>query len=858
MSTLVPSITPRAQDRILDRLVGCVRGYVPEWHPDADSAQAGRAVLRVFARYQELLENGLDQVPERSRLAFLDMLGIGLLPAQGARAPLVFSLIDNSPIDVTLPARSEVAAQLAPPLVAPSPNSVAASSAPQTLIFSTEKTITLSRAQLKTVYSVLPGSDEFTDHTARLTQGFSFFDQAQRCLHAIYLGHDELFALAGRIAVIVSVTLASGRAKSEDDSQSSAPRPALKTGWEYFTDQGWLPLTLEPEDDTTDGWRKDGQMVIRRECGPNAKQETFEGRTSYWIRGRLSDPLLPDGTDGQRTIPIVDDLRVRVAIDKKGLAPEAAFADSVPLDVSKEFFPFGEQPTLHPTFYLGSKEVFQRKGAQIQIALTLSQVGKPAAMKLDWEFYDGTAWAPLGINPQDYQFTTTTGAISFLCPRSWAETTVNGEKNYWLRVRVASGDFGFPLRLDAPPTRQIKKVSKDDRKVLILDTNNGYTGGESVVLKKSGLTRAAKIVERRINNQIVLESALAAAEDYTDGTIGAVPPPPNTTLALLTATLQPPVISTLTLGYTYTTDPTVLDHCLIENDFVFADETEACRWPDRSFMPFHPVADQRPTVHFGFDQSLPAGLMSLYLDVPQLVVGEVPETGASPFIWEYRAARGWLELGVLDETLGFRRSGMVQFIGPPDALTTAGLGGDLIRIRARLKPGERFTPLLVRGAWLNAVWAEQSVAIDQEPLGITDGNPDQTLTVQHRPVREGERVEVQEWTGRGERWRLDVDDVEESMLRFDYNPATKEVSAVWVAWQDQATFLWSQLDRSRLRHRSRQRDCSFRRRRSWHDAAGGSAGAYFLSQRRSDQRRHARHGTSRCDKGTAHGGAFCC
>lgn len=436
------------------------------------------------------------------------------------------------------------------------------------------------------------------------------------------------------------------------------------------------------------------------------------------MRGILTKPLLPDGAGGQRTVPVMNDLRVRVAIHKEGIVPDAAFADSVPLDVSKEFYPFGELPAKYPTFYLASKEVFQRKGAQIQLALELSQAGvSPSGTTLTavWEYFDGAGWSPLA--PQSSvgidTLTATPGSLNFLCPRDWAETKVNGVQNYWLRVRITGGNYGEPLHV-------------------------------------AGVT--------------------------------------NNIPTLVTGNLIPPIVKTFTLAYTYTSDPTVLDHCLTENEFVFSDETEACRWPDRTFRPFRPLLDQRPTVHLGFDQALPAGLLSLYVDVPQAVVGGNAGTERSPFLWEYRSLHGWTELGVLDETLGFRRSGMIQFVGPPDAVKTPGLGGNLIRLRARLKPGERMEPLTVGGLWLNAVWARQSRSIDQEPLGITDGNSDQTFLAQRRPIFKDVILEIQEWTGKGEGWRFDLKDVHSDDLRFERHPVTQDVTAVWVRWQERSHF----------------------------------------------------------------------
>lgn len=788
MNTLVPKITEQIAERLVEELLRRAPGYVPEWNSVGPSK--GEALLRVFARYMETLQAGLDCVPERSRLAFLDMLGIGLLPAQGSRAPLVFSLVENSPLDVSFPARSEVAAQLLPRasasgLAGPAPNNTS-----QSLIFSTEQAIAVSRAQIKAFYSTIPGTDEWTNHSAKLSKGFTLFADAGPSTHAIYLGHDELFALAGDISVILSVTLQENTTRPPLKSgvlAMPASRPPLPTNWEYLTDQGWLPFTVASEDDTTDGLRKDGQIVMRRECGPKAKQDTIEGRTSYWLRGMLTKPLLSDGTGGQRTVPVVNDLRVRVAVHKEGIVPDAAFADSVALDVSKEFYPFGELPAKYPTFYVASKEVFQRKGAQIRLDLKLSQVGKPVSMKLEWDFWNGNGWESMGVQPDPFLFTNS-GSLSFLCPSGWAETSVNGSKNYWLRVRVKSGDFGFPIRLSLPPTRTIKEISADGITVT-LDTNEGYTGGEAVMLTKNANTHRTSVVERIGGDKIVLLDQLSATNrDFINGTIGAPPVTPSSPSLLLPANLQPPVVSSLALAYTYTSDPTVLDHCLTENEFVFSDETEACRWPDRTFRPFRPLLDQRPTVHMGFDQDLPTGLLSLYVDVPQAVVGGNAETERSPFLWEYRSSHGWTELGVLDATLGFHRSGMIQFVGPPDAIRTPGLGENLIRLRARLKPGERMEPLAVGGLWFNAVWAQQSRSIDQEPLGITDGNPDQTFLAQRRPILKDVILEIQEWTGKGEGWRFDLKGVHSDELRFERHPITQDVTAVWVRWQERSHF----------------------------------------------------------------------
>ena len=118
-------------------------------------------------------------------------------------------------------------------------------------------------------------------------------------------------------------------------------------------------------------------------------------------------------------------------------------------------------------------------------------------------------------------------------------------------------------------------------------------------------------------------------------------------------TIKPPVIESARVSFSYQTDPEAVDHCITYNDFRYEDRTAAAQWPDQSFVPFVPVEDVSPAVHFGFDRALPQGLVSLLLDVPDAPSGSI---SASPYLWEFLAADGWRELAVLDETVGFTPS----------------------------------------------------------------------------------------------------------------------------------------------------------------------------------------------------------
>lgn len=686
-----PVLDPRSRDAIEAELVARVPGYLSGWQP----APLGPAfaLLSAVALDRHILALGANRLPQRTLLAGLDAVGMHLGAASPARLPLVFALAPDTPTDVALPAGSQAAAPATP--LPPSIETGASAAAGEPIVFATERTVTLARARLRVLASLDPGSDRFADHTTALTSGFVLFDDLDPMEHALYLGHDTLFALGGEMAILIGASIDRGASTS------------LDLQWEYLAEAGWIPLPVPKETDTTSGFTTSGQIALSRECGPDAKRETFAGRSSYWIRARSRTAVI----EGAGALPLViDNLTARVAFRKRGLLPDAAFADVAKLDVTKDFMPFGATPTQFSTFYVASNEVFQRAGALAELRFNVSVPGvTKSSMTLAWEYSSADGWLPLTVQPDPaagdaFVFTAASGSVRFTCPADWVEIDVNGTTKRWLRVRILTGDFGKPLHVDTSTT----------------------------------------------------------------------PPTP-------VADLEPPTVSRLTLAFEYLTEPSPLDHCLSFNDFVFRDHTDACQWPGQSFDPFRATRDVAATVQFGFDAPLPVGLVSLYVDVP---AAGAESPGASPYVWEYWRGNSWAELSVVDETAGLRQSGMLQFIGPSDATPVDGLGGPLYRLRARVKQGEAHAPAPIAGVWPNAVWGVHQRRIERELLGLSDGSPGQTLRFSRSPVLDGETVEVREWTGRGNAWRTALAGVVESDLRFERDPATQVVTAVWVRWHE--------------------------------------------------------------------------
>src|SRR4030095_9862497 len=94
----------------------------------------------------------------------------------------------------------------------------------------------------------------------------------------------------------------------------------------------------------------------------------------------LDDPVLPgnalefqvsflklEATGVLRDFAEDHNQKVDLTFNVDGLDPEKAFSDASKVDVTKPFFPFGQQPQPGSVFYFSSEEIFSKPGAKMQI-----------------------------------------------------------------------------------------------------------------------------------------------------------------------------------------------------------------------------------------------------------------------------------------------------------------------------------------------------------------------------------------------------------------------------------------------------------------------------------------------------------
>lgn len=340
----MPQRTPILDNRNAAGVVGELLVRLPGYVPELKGAPGGPvwAMVQVLGRYAQVLIERLNQAPDKNKLAFLDLMGINLLQAQAARAPVVFQPLPNVG-DSTAPARTRVGAKI------PGQNNP--------VVFETEQAVAVATAGLVEVRTVLPDSDAFADHTVAVTSGapFTLFRSLHPFRHELYLAHDVFFALAGKSTVTIQFDLA------------AAGSQALDITWEFWNGEIWEQFGGT---DATSGLTRSGAVRLATDCG-RAALTTVNNVNSYWVRGVLSGPLPP--VDGVQ-LASVNRIRVASTISRPlpaactgNIRADQALSDGVKLDLTKTFYPLGRTPDSNSAFYFSSAEVFSKPGASVEL-----------------------------------------------------------------------------------------------------------------------------------------------------------------------------------------------------------------------------------------------------------------------------------------------------------------------------------------------------------------------------------------------------------------------------------------------------------------------------------------------------------
>lgn len=565
-----------------------------------------------------------------------------------------------------------------------------------------------------------------------------------------YLNGEEAFARQGAL-VNLDVKLAAAGAGQN-----------LRLQWEYLRvmaggNTNWA--VLEGVNDDTAALTQDGRVRFFVPADGSWGVGLYRNASGRWLRATVAEgayTVAPQVASiivtEQWRLPELSHISLSLPGTRPPLLANTGFTNSLTLDMSKDFYPFGEEPHFNDAFYLAYGPVLETGGAKpgdlviLNVSLGTAGVAGSAGVTLAWEFWNGRTWEQLGrssntndqVGQTDYNFHDNTraltvqpgsGGVQFTLPGTAVAHVVNGVANHWLRARIVAGNYGVAASYEA------------------------YT-----------IT---------INSQNV------------------------TAYRLVAASYRPPLITTLRFDVSNTTQ-FELAACVSLNDFTYVDLTQVNANRQALFAPFTPTTDSDPTLYLGFDHPFDNRSVTLYAQVepppPDAVIPAIFEAirdDQPPQVsWEYSSGQGWSRLGAIDETNAFDGRGLIRFVGPRGFTARALFGQELYWLRVRWREGHFPVLPRLRRVLTNTTWARQAVSVRDEIVGSSDGSPNQHWPLAQQNILTGEEIAIRE---------PDVPPAAE-VVAADVTSVLDvggHVIEIWVRWQEVADFHGSS---SRDRH----------------------------------------------------------
>jgi len=720
MTLPAPNLDDRTHRQIVEEAIRLIPQYCPEW-TDHNPSDPGITLIELFAWMTEMMLYRLNRVPDKTYVKLLDLIGIRLQPPTPATAPVTFHLV-----------KEQTEMQKVPRGIQLSAGTTEAGGA---IVFETTRDLWVAPVTLERLISLATGA--ITDHQAVVEgslQPETIFSGALQVDRYLYLGDERFGVLAEEARVDVVF-----RGPSEDTRQF----PGL-VSWEYFNGKRWRELIP-----VVDRARKvsEGEIALTFR-GPlqDIAETEIEQKKSVWLRARLTG--VPE-SDAETTI---DTISLEAQLAEAGMLPEQCWVNIapsifLPTDLSKNFFPFSEEPKFDSTFYVASKDIFGKAGANIEIEAVFTDPGavdppQPSEkLELLWEYWDGKNWAELGRSTPggdeqphgNFAFVDKTHALSrdgeilFARPDNWQTREISGVDSFWLRVRIVAGDYGQPGRYEQEGKNW---VWKDDRP------------------------------------------------------------------------LKPPSLRSFALRFAQKAAPAQLVYAY--NDYAYQDFSALAAEAYKTFVCFRSNPEATPALFMAFDRPFPEKPVSIYVRLaeepprdpeaalhPLLRREESEAPSPNRIVWEFHDGDKWQPLMPKDGTRNFAHSGIVEIDGPRGWKQSEHFAHKGYWLRARLEAGGYQVAPAVAAILPNTVAAENATTIKNEILGSSDGTPEQEFTVSHPPILAGAELWVREPEVPGpEELEALKEGPEDNPVDVQTDSAGN-VTAVWVRWKGVETLFAS-------------------------------------------------------------------
>lgn len=698
-----PNIDTRNYEDILNELVKKAPNYVPEWRISPENPDAGTALSIIFAHMFEETIDRYNQVPYKNFVAFLNMLGAKFKSVSAAKGFVTFKTSDGAPSGVLVKKEKQLFAQ----------------SGDEKLIFETLEDLFVTPAEIIKMFTVDPVLDRIVENknfsnleNYKYTNIPMFntinYDNLQS--HILFLGSKNVMNLVSQSIIELEIIIL----RDMSLAKHLAQKLIKNSSWSYFSQGEWINF-----DEVS---FEQNKIFLKKEKLYQIDEIEVNEKMNRWIKCEV-----------ENLNEIVNSSFNKIIISSNVIGesiPEKLFARD--LEVKKtNFYPFGERFSLYDCFYIGSTEVFSKKGAICSVSFTLDYLKKELEItmpqtdikwklimdksafrepeehpikivELSWEYWNGIGWTKLFINDEYDGILAEpickTVKIEFKIPDDIEPAYINSINNLWIRARIIKIEnqfvvYGYFL------TPFFEKISLDYR----------YNEREEVENYISE------------NNMEVIERAVLSNVNKKD----------------------------------------------IINE---------------EFNPFSKFDVENKTIYFGFDKPPIGGPISVFF-VLSTILKDNPSIK-----WEYfQSGLGdgnWCPLKVLDRTNSFANSGLVSFVGPDDFSKNKIFNEELYWIRVVNIDGRyddnKIENPKIEGIYINTTETSHQETMEKEMFGMKTVEKNKNIKLSKEPVL-NEEVWINEFGEiRDEEVNYFIEEkIHEVNKVFDECGVIKEI---WIKW----------------------------------------------------------------------------
>jgi predicted phage baseplate assembly protein len=256
MALPVPNLDDRRFQDLVDDAKRLVQRRCPEWS-DHNVSDPGVTLIETFAFMTDQLLYRLNQVPDRMYIKFLEMIGLRLLPATPARAPVTFWLSAPAVADVGIPTGTTVA--------------TVRSESEESTIFNTRDDLQIVPCALQDVATIRDGETSAEVRTEGLKLGTSFAAFSE----VPVIGESMYVALTNPVPRCVVQLDIEARIEGVGVHPDFPP-----LAWEAWTGTEWERCRVTS--DTTSALNTIGRILVHVPAGHESS--VIDGTAGSWLR----------------------------------------------------------------------------------------------------------------------------------------------------------------------------------------------------------------------------------------------------------------------------------------------------------------------------------------------------------------------------------------------------------------------------------------------------------------------------------------------------------------------------------------------------------------------------------------------